>query len=65
MGEIKQYFDDKIFKKKDVVNISVDTTKENELFNYIGYERYYGIPKYSELDDVYDKNKEADLDLNL
>ena len=34
MDEIKQYFDDKIFKKKDVVNISVDTTKEDELFDY-------------------------------
>lgn len=65
VGEIKQYFDNKIFKKKDVVNISVDTTKEDELFNYIGYERYYGIPKYNELDDYYDRDKENDLDLSM
>ena len=45
----------KTFKKKDDVNISVETTKEDELFNYVGYERYYSIPKYSELDDDYEK----------
>ena len=62
VGEIKQYYDDKIFKKKDVVNISVDTTKEDELFDYVGYPRYYGVPKYNELDDdyEYDKNKDDD-----
>lgn len=60
MGEIKQYFDDKIFKKKDVVNISVDTTKEDELFDYVGYPRYYGVPKYNELDDDYGYNKNKD-----
>lgn len=31
--------------------ISVDTTKENKLFDYVGHHRYYGIPKYNELDD--------------
>ena len=67
VSEIKQYFDDKIFKKKDVVNISVDTTKEDELFDYVGYPRYYGVPKYNELDDDYDynKNKDDDFDLSM
>ena len=65
VGEIKQYFDDKIFKKKDVVNISVDTTKEDELFDYVGHPRYYGVPKYNELDDDYEKNKDDDFDLSL
>ena len=65
VGEIKQYFDDKIFKKKDVVNISVDTTKEDELFDYVGYPRYYGVPKYNELDDNYEYNKNKDDDFNL
>ena len=67
VGEIKQYFDDKMFKKKDVVNISVDTTKEDELFDYVDYERYYGVPKYNELDDDYEynKNKDDDFDLSL
>lgn len=59
--------DEKIFKKKDVVNISVDTIKEYELFDYVGYPRYYGIPKYNELDDDYEynKNKDDDFDLSL
>ena len=65
VGEIKQYFDDKIFKKKDVVNISVDTTKEDELFDYVGYPRYYGVPKYNELDDEYNKDKDDDFEMNL
>jgi len=65
VGEIKQYFDNKIFKKKDVVNISVDTTKEDELFDYVGYERYYGVPKYNELDDDYEKDKEDDFEIIL
>ena len=65
VGEIKRYFDDKIFKKKDVVNISVDTTKEDELFDYVGYPRYYGVPKYNELDDNYDYNKNKDDDFGL
>lgn len=63
--EIKQYFDDKIFKKKDVVNISVDTTKEDELFDYVGYERHYGITKYNELDYDYEYNKNKDDDFGL
>ncbi|MBP3444782.1 MAG: plasmid recombination protein [Bacilli bacterium] len=65
VGEIKQYFDDKIFKKKDVVNISVDTTKEDELFDYVGYERYYGVPKNNELDDDYEYNKNKDDDFEM
>ena len=63
--EIKQYYDDKYLKKKDVVNISVDTTKEDELFDYVGYERYYGVPKYNELDDNYEKDKDDDFEMSL
>lgn len=65
VGEIKQYFDNKYFKKKDVINISVDTTKEDELFDYVGYERYYGVPKYNEFDDDFDKNKDDDFGISL
>ena len=65
VGEIKQYFDDKIFKQKDVVNISVDTTKEDELFDYVDYPRYYGVPKYNELDDDYEYNKNKDDDFDM
>jgi len=65
VDEIKQYFDDKIFKKKDVVDISVDTTKEDELFDYVGLERYYETSYYNELDDDYDKNKDDDFEISL
>ena len=66
VGEIKQYFDDKIFKKKDVVNISVNTTKEDELFDYVGHERYYETSYYNELDGEYDNEKNRDdFDLSL
>lgn len=65
VGEIKQYFDNKIFKKKDVVNISVDTTKEDELFDYVDYPRYYGVPKYNELDGDYEKSKDDDFGLEI
>ena len=63
--EIKQYFDNKVFKKKDVVDISVDTTKEDELFDYVGQEKYYEISYYNESDDDYDKNKDDDFDFSL
>ena len=65
VGEIKQYYDDKHLTKKDVVNISVDTTKEDELFNYVDYPRCYGVPKYNELDDDYEKSKDDDFGLTL
>ena len=52
MDEIKQYFDDNFFKKKDVVDILIDTSKEDELFDYVGQERYYGKSSYNELDDT-------------
>ncbi len=65
VGEIKQYYNDKHFNIKDVVNISVDTTKEDELFDYVGYPRYYGVPKYNELDDDYEYNKNKDDDLEM
>ena len=65
VDEIKQYFDEKIFKKKDVIDISVDTTKEDELFDYVGQERYYKTSYYNELDDDYDKNKDDNFDLSL
>lgn len=65
VGEIKQYYDVQHLTKKDVVNISVDTTKEDELFDYVDYPRYYGVPEYNELDDDYEKSKEDDFDLSL
>jgi hypothetical protein len=53
------------FKKKDVVDISINTTKEDELFDYVGQERYYETSYYNELDDNYDKNKDDDFEMSL
>ena len=50
---------------KDVVNISVDTAKEDELFAYVDYSRYYGVFKYNELDDDYEYNKNKEYDFGL
>ena len=33
--EIKDYYDNKDFNKRDVIDIAKDTTKEDDLFNYI------------------------------
>jgi len=62
--QVERYYDNDDFTEKDVINISVNTTKEDELFNYIGYENYYR-PKYSDLDDNYKKNRGKDYDLSL
>jgi len=62
--QVERYYDNDDFTEKDVINIAVNTTKEDELFDYIGYENYYR-PKYSELDDNYKKNKNKDFDLSL
>lgn len=37
--EIKDYYDNKDFTKKDVIDIAKDTTKEDELFSYIDYKK--------------------------
>ena len=65
VDEIKGYFDNKIFKKKDVVDISIDTTKEEELFDYVGQERYYETSYYNELDYDYEYNKNKDNDMGM
>ena len=42
-------------------------SKEDELFDYVDYPRYYGISKYNELDDdhEYNKNKDNDFEISL
>lgn len=37
----------------------------NELLDYIGHHRYYGVPSYNELDDKYEKSKYDDFDLSM
>ncbi len=48
--EIKQYYCNEDFTRDDVVEIARDTTKEEELFDYVGYE------KYQNKSNNYDKN---------
>ena len=60
-SEIKQYYDENYFDKKDVINISAETSKETELFDYVDYKRYYGISKYNELDDDYDNKDDFEI----
>ncbi len=60
-SEIKQYYDENYFDKKDVINISVGTSEETELFDYVDYKRYYGISKYNELDDDYDNKDDFEI----
>ena len=56
------HYDNQNFTRKDVVNISLDTTKEAELFNYVGVEKKYVRMKYSELD--YDSKEKDDFELS-
>ena len=37
--EVKDYYDNKDFTKKDVIDIAKETTKEDELFSYIDYKK--------------------------
>lgn len=48
--EIKHYYCNENFTRNDVVEIARDTTKEEELFDYVGYE------KYQNKSNNYDKN---------
>ena len=43
--EIKDYYDNKAFNKKDIVDIAKKTTKEQELFNYVEIPRYMAKDK--------------------
>ena len=61
-NEIMVHYDNKNFTRKDVVNISLDTTKEDELFNYVGVEKEYVRMKHSELD--YDSKGKDDFELS-
>lgn len=40
-NEIKDYYDKEDFDKDDVYDIAIDTTKEDELFDYAGIDKIY------------------------
>lgn len=55
------HYDNKNFTRKDVVNISIYTTKEDKLFDYVGVEKEYVRIKYSKLD--YESKEKDDFDI--
>ena len=57
--EIKEYYDNQDFNSNDVYDISKGTTKEDELFDYVGVPSYLKIEKVS-----YDKEK-GDYEMGL
>ena len=61
--EIKDYYDNNDFDMEDVVKISNGTSKEDELFNYIGYEKYYNLREYIKLYGDDKKNKDDSFQL--
>lgn len=38
-NEVKEYYDNDYFNKSDVKYIAKNTTKEDELYNHIGYDK--------------------------
>ncbi len=40
-NEIKEYYDNNDFDKDDIYDIAIDTTKENELFEYVDIDNFY------------------------
>ena len=53
-SEIKEYYDKEDFTKDNVIDIATDTTKEDELFDYIDYEKEYGN---------YEKDEDFDMEI--
>lgn len=39
--EIKDYYDNEDFEKDDIYDIAIDTTKEDELFDYANIDKLY------------------------
>ena len=58
--EIKEYYDNQDFNKKDIYDISKGTTKEDELFNYADIPEYYKSTKIS-----YKENDKNDYEISI
>ena len=59
-SEIKDYYNNEEFNANDVYNISKGTTKEEELFDYVGIPDYYKTPKKS-----YKSKEKDDYEMTL
>lgn len=58
--EIKDYYDNKDFDMEDVVKISRETSKEDELFDYVDAP-YYLKTRRKDYDNDYDKSDGFDM----
>ena len=56
-NEIKDYYDNNDFDKDDIYDIAIDTTKEDELFDYADIDKFYTKENsFSDLErEKYDK----------
>ena len=59
-GEIRGYYDSQTFDSNDVYDISKGTTKEDELFDYVGIPRYLKSSKKS-----YNEKNKDDFEMSL
>ena len=59
-SDIKDYFDNQDFDSKDVYNISKETTKEDELFDYARVPSYLKTNK-----KIYDDKEKDDFEMSL
>lgn len=59
-NEIKDYFDNEDFNKEDVYDIAIETTKEDELFDYVGVPNYLKNSK-----NFCDSSGKDDFEINL
>ena len=59
-SEIKDYYDNNDFNSEDIYDIAKETTKEDELFDYVG------IPSYLKTNEKsYDEKDKDDFDISL
>lgn len=65
---VKELYDQDLYSQNNVIDIAENTSKENELFEYVGYEKedYYDIEsnyKYSNTDNDYKKDDDFEMKL--
>ena len=62
ISEIIAHYDNENFTKKDAASVLIDTSKEDELFDYVGVEKEYVRIKYLELDYVSKEKDNFDIE---
>ena len=64
-SEIIAHYDNENFTKKDAASVLIDTSKKDELFDYVGVEKEYVRMKHSKLDYGSKEKDEKEFELNL